>query len=112
MKVKSLAKAGTRPQRGAGRAILTSPNELQRRYEHATAALQHHFPQIDAWLVDHDPELWRQIRLEDEELKRLQQLGVSESRFQARLDILLTCCEQAERLYKLLYREFRCCNMP
>ena len=99
MKVKSLAKVGTRPQRGVGRATLTSPMELQRRYEYATAALQYHFPQIDAWLADHDPELWRQIRLEDEELKRLQQLGVSESRFQARLDFFLTCCEQAERLY-------------
>lgn len=99
MKVKSLAKAGTRPQRGVGRATLTSPMELQRRYEDATAALQHHFPQIDAWLVDHDPELWWQIRLEDDELKRLQQLGVSESRFQARLDFFLACCEEAERRY-------------
>ena len=99
MKVKSLAKAGTRPQRGVGRATLTSPLELQRRYEHATAALQEHFPQIDAWLAEHDPDLWRQIRLEDDELKRLQQLGVSESRFQARLDFFLTCCKQAEQSY-------------
>ncbi len=99
MKVKSLAKAGTRPQRGVGRATLTSPLELQRRYEDATAALQQHFPKIDAWLADHDPELWWQLRLEDDELRRLQQLGVSESRFQAKLDFFLACCKQAERLY-------------
>jgi hypothetical protein len=99
MKVKSLAKAGTRPQRGVGRATLTSSSELQRRYEHATAALQHYFPQIDSWLADHNPDLWREIRLEDDELRRLQQLGVSASRFQARLDALLACCERAERAY-------------
>lgn len=99
MKVHSPQKTGKRAQRGARRATLSSPLELQRRYEKATASLPHYFPAIDAWLGEHAPELWLQIRMEDAELFRLRQLGVAESRYQARLDAFLTLCRQAERLY-------------
>lgn len=99
MKVHSSKKAGKRAQRGVRRATLSSPRELQRRYEKATASLPHYFPVIDAWLGEHKPDLWRQIRSEDEELFRLRQLGVAESRYQAKLDAFFTLCQQAERLY-------------
>ena len=95
----SAAKAGKRAQRGAGRATLSSPLELQRRYEQATASLHHYFPAIDAWLGEHAPELWQQLRQEDDELFRLRQLGVSESRYLAGLATFLSLCQQAERLY-------------
>jgi len=100
MKVHSpKAKAGKRAQRGVGRATLSSPLELQRRYEQATASLHYYFPVIDAWLGEHEPHLWRQLRQEDDELFRLRQLGVSESRYQAGLETLLSLCQRAERLY-------------
>jgi len=100
MKVHSpKAKVGKRAQRGVGRATLSSPLELQRRYEQATASLQHYFPTIDAWLGEYEQDLWRQIRQEDDELFRLRQLGVSESRYQAGLKTFLSLCQQAERLY-------------
>jgi len=54
---------------------------------------------IDAWLAEHEPDLWRQIRQEDDELFRLCQLGVPEKSFQDELDALLALCEQAEQLY-------------
>lgn len=99
MKVHSPKKAGKRAQRGVRRATLSSPLELQRRYENATASLQQYFPAVDAWLGEHEPKLWQQIRSEDEELLRLRQLGVAESRYQARLDAFLALCQRAERLY-------------
>lgn len=99
MKVKSLSHAGKRPQRGTGRATLTSFSELQRRYEHATAALPPHFLTVDVWVAEHYPTLWQQIREEDDELFRLRELGVSQSRYQERLDEFLALCEYAERLF-------------
>ena len=100
MKVHSpAAKVGKRAPRGVGRATSSSLLELQRRYEQATASLQHYFPLIDAWLSEHEPHLWRQLRQEDDELFRLRQLGVSESRYQARLETFLSLCQQAEQLY-------------
>ncbi len=99
MKVKSLSQAGKRPQRGTGRATLPSSTELQRRYEHATAALPVHFPIIDAWVAEHHPTLWRQLRQGDDELLRLRRLGVSQSRYQERLDDFLALCNYVERLY-------------
>jgi len=100
MKVHSpAAKAGKRAQRGAGRATLGSPLELQQRYEKATASLQDYFPAIDAWLGEHEPDLWRQLREEDEELFRLRQLGVSASRYQAKLETFLALCQLAEQRY-------------
>jgi hypothetical protein len=82
-----------------GRHPFVSAQTLQSQYEAATALLLDHFPLIDAWLGEHEPELWRQIRRADDELFRLRQLGVSESRYQAELTILLALCQQAERLY-------------
>jgi hypothetical protein len=99
MKVKSLAKAGKRPQKEARRATLSSLIELQKRYEHATAALPLYFPHVDDWAAEHEPDLWRQLRLEDDELLRLRQIGVSESRFQAKLEEFLTLCARAEQSY-------------
>lgn len=99
MKVKSLSHAGKRPQRGTGRATLTSFSELQRRYEHATAALPPHFLTIDAWVAEHHSALWQQIRQEDDELFRLRRLGVSQGRYQERLDDFHALCDYVERLY-------------
>lgn len=99
MKVNSHATPRRRPQKSQGRRPLVSIQTLQHQYETATAPLPHYFPLIDAWLSEHEPDLWRQIRLEDDELFRLRQLGVSESRYQAGLATLLSLCEQAERLY-------------
>jgi hypothetical protein len=61
--------------------------------------LGEHFAVVDAWLADHKPEVWQQIRLEDDELFRLRSLGVSESRYHGKLDTLRSLCEYAERLY-------------
>ena len=99
MKVNSHATPRRRPTGGSGRAPLVSLHTLQQQYETATAVLQHHFPTIDAWISEHEQELWRHIRLEDDELFRLRQLGVSEGRYQARLDEFVALCEYAERLY-------------
>lgn len=99
MKAHSPATVGKQPHRGTGRATLVSPLELQRRYEEATASLRHYFPVIDAWLCEREPDLWQQLRQEDDELFRLRQLGVSVSRYQTRLNTFLGLCEQAERLY-------------
>ena len=99
MKAIPPAKARKQSRQGVGRATLASPLELQQRYEKATTSLQPHVPQIDAWLCEHEPDLWRDIRQEDDELFRLRQLGVSESRYQTRLDTFIALCKHAERLY-------------
>lgn len=99
MKANSPIIARRRTQKSRGRRPLVSVQKLQRHYATATAPLPSYFPAIDAWLSEHEPELWRQIRLEDDELFRLRQLGISESRHQAGLTSLLSLCAQAERLY-------------
>ncbi len=99
MKANSPIISRRRTPKSRERRPLVSAQTLQRHYETATAPLPHYFPIIDAWLSEHEPDLWRQIRLEDDELFRLRQLGVSESRYQAELTSLLSLCEQAERLY-------------
>jgi hypothetical protein len=99
MKVGAQATVRKQPGETPRRAAVVSIHALQQRYETATASLKLHFPKIDAWLCDHEPDLWRQIRDEDDELFRLRHLGVSESRYQARLDEFLALCEFAERLY-------------
>jgi hypothetical protein len=99
MKVNSHAIPRRRPQKSRGRRPLVFAQTLQHHYETATAPLPHYFPIIDAWLSEHEPDLWRQIRCEDDELFRLRQLGVSAIRYQARLDIFLSLCRQAEQLY-------------
>lgn len=76
-----------------------SPQLLQHSYEALTVLLSEHFAVIDAWLVDHEPEVWQQIRLEDDELFRLRSLGVSAHRYQGKLEMLQSLCEYAERLY-------------
>jgi hypothetical protein len=72
---------------------------LRYQYITATAALSAHFPTIDEWLAEHEPDLWRQIRQEDDELFRLRQLGVPEHTYQSRLDTLIELCQKAEQLY-------------
>jgi hypothetical protein len=72
---------------------------LQHYYVAATAALSAHFPLIDTWLAEHEPDLWKQIRVEDDELFRLRRLGSTESAYQERLDLLIALCAQAEQLY-------------
>jgi hypothetical protein len=54
---------------------------------------------IDAWLAEHAPDLWQQIRQEDDELFRLGQLGVPERTYQDKLEAFLGLCQQAEQLY-------------
>jgi hypothetical protein len=99
MTAHTLQKRGKRPTREARRPQPISAGTLWQRYEAATFPLFAHFPQIDAWLAEHDLDLWQQIRQEDDELVRLRQLGVPERTYQARLDAFLSLCEQAERLY-------------
>lgn len=99
MTAHTLQKRGKRPARDARRPHPISAGTLRQRYEAATFPLFAHFPQIDAWLAEHDLDLWQQIRQEDDELVRLRQLGVPERTYQARLDAFLSLCEQAERLY-------------
>jgi hypothetical protein len=50
-------------------------------------------------VAEHHPALWRQIRQDDDELLRLRRLGVSQSRYQERLDDFLALCNYVERLY-------------
>lgn len=86
---------------GRGRRTESTPavQVLQKCYETATFPLAEHFPLVDQWLAEHAPDLWRQIRQEDDELFRLRQLGVPLQTYQAKLDAFVSLCEQAERLY-------------
>lgn len=98
-------KANTSPRRsrpaagGRRKATLTSSALLERWYTEATLGFSHNFSHIDAWLIEYDPDLWQQIHQEDDELFRLRQLGASEFVYRARLNVLLTLCQQAEQLY-------------
>jgi hypothetical protein len=94
-----LTEGRERPKFVSRRADLVCSAKLQQRYAAATAPLGEHFPMIDAWLAEHVPDLWQQIRQEDDELFRLCQLGVPEQTFHDELDALLALCEQAEQLY-------------
>ncbi|HXG19069.1 MAG TPA: hypothetical protein VNN62_08345 [Methylomirabilota bacterium] len=99
MKFNSQATVKRRSEETPRRPAPVSIHALQQQYETATASLTLHFLKIDSWLCDYEPDLWRQIRHEDDELFRLRQLGVSESRYQAKLDEFLALCELAERRY-------------
>ena len=99
MPAKTLQKGGTQPSPTTKQRGFVSASLLQQHYATATAALGTHFLVIDAWLAEHAPDLWQQIRQEDDELFRLCQLGVPERSFQDKLDAFLALCEQAERLY-------------
>ena len=99
MKARALPKRGKQPVPAVRRRESFSPQPLQRSYEAATSPLGEHFAVVDAWLAEYEPELWQQIRLEDDELFRLRSLGVSASRYQGILDTLQSLCEFAERLY-------------
>ncbi|MGE0824070.1 MAG: hypothetical protein AB7G75_06620 [Candidatus Binatia bacterium] len=98
-------RANTLPRRsrpaagGRRKATLTSSTLLEEWYTEATLPLSQNFSHIDAWLADYGPDLWQQIHQEDDELFRLRQLGVSEYAYRARLNVLLTLCQQAEQLY-------------
>jgi hypothetical protein len=100
MKAPAFSPRGNKPSGTTQRKPPVTANVLHQQYETATSAFFfQHFADIDAWLVDHEPDLWRQIHTEDEDLFRLRHLGVSESRYQGRLEVFLSLCEQAERLY-------------
>jgi len=99
MKANTLQKQGKQPVEGTRQRSLVSADILRQRYDLATLSLFEHFPTIDAWLVEHAPELWQQIHYEDDELFRLRQLGGPARVYQGRLDTFLKLCEQAERLY-------------
>jgi len=87
------------PSPSPGWARSASVGVLYHRYVTATAAIGIHFPLIDEWLTEHDPDLWQQIRQEDDELFRLRELGIPEETYQERLDTLIALCKQAEQLY-------------
>ncbi|MGH7966593.1 MAG: hypothetical protein ACRERD_32985, partial [Candidatus Binatia bacterium] len=97
--VNTLPKPENRPVGDARRPEPVSARTLRQRYEAVTFPLFEHFSVIDAWLAEHAPDLWQQIRQEDDELFRLRQLGVPERAYQTHLDRFLGLCEQAERLY-------------
>jgi len=94
-----LPKGRQKPTLTSRRAGFVGASRLQQHYATATASLGAHFPMIDAWLAEHAPDLWQQIRLEDDELFRLCQLGVPERTYQDKLDAFLGLCQQAEQLY-------------
>src|SRR5262245_47930239 len=99
MPAKTLQKGGKQPTPTTKQRGFVSASLLQQHYATATAALGAHFPLIDAWLAEHAPDLWQQIRQEDDELFRLCQLGIPEQTFQDKLDSFLKLCEQAEQSY-------------
>jgi hypothetical protein len=95
----ALPKREKQPTVALRRRELVSPQLLQHSYETTTFLLGEHLAVVDAWLADHEPDVWQQIRLEDDELFRLRSLGVSASRYQGKLDTLQSLYEYAERLY-------------
>ena len=99
MKAHALPKRGKQPTAALRRRESFSPQLLQHSYEATTFPLGEHFAVVDTWLADHEPDVWQQLRLEDDELFRLRSLGVSASRYQGKLDTLQALCEYAERLY-------------
>jgi hypothetical protein len=99
MMANPLPEGRERPTFISRRAGFVCTSRLQQHYVTATASLGAHFPVIDAWLAEQVPDLWRQIRQEDDELFRLCQLGIPERTFQDKLDAFLALCEQAEQLY-------------
>lgn len=99
MMANPLPEGRERPTFISRRARFVCTSRLQQHYATATASLGAHFPIIDAWLAEQVPDLWQQIRLEDDELFRLCQLDISERTFQDKLDAFLALCEQAEQLY-------------
>ena len=99
MKAHALPKRGKQPTAALRRRESFSPQLLQHSYEATTFLLGEHFAVVDAWLADHEPDVWQQIRLEDDELFRLRSLGVSASRYQGKVDTLQSLYEYAERLY-------------
>lgn len=76
-----------------------SPALLHHSYQTTTSPLGEHFAIIDTWLADHEPDVWQQLRHEDDELFRLRALGVSTRRYQEKLDTFQSLCAYAERLY-------------
>ncbi len=85
-----------------------SPLTLQQQYAAATRPLIPHFAQIDAWLVDNEPAVWRQLHQADDELFQLSQLKVSAGRYRAALAAFVALCEEAEqRYYEAHPSEFR-----
>jgi hypothetical protein len=99
MKAHALPKRGKQPTAALRRRDSFSPQLLQHSYEATAVPLGEHFAIVDAWLADHEPDVWQQIRLEDDELFRLRSLGVSTNRYQGKLETLQSLCEYAERLY-------------
>jgi len=99
MKANTLQKQGKQPIGETRQRLSVSADTLRQRYDVAILPLFEHFSVIDAWLAEHAPELWQQIRHEDDELFRLRQLGGTARAYQSKLDTLLRLCEQAERLY-------------
>ncbi len=92
-------KRGKRSSTGLQRPHPVSPPTLQQRYIETTRPLRVHFVPIDAWLAEHEPDVWQHLHQADDELLHLRQIGVAESRYRAALEAFVVLCEEAERLY-------------
>ena len=104
MKTNTLRKRRKQPaptQRGPvlRRPVLSDPQVLQQAYAAATQHLGPDLSAIDTWLADHQPDLWQQIRQEDDELFCLCRLGARERVYRAALDTFVSLYQEAERLY-------------
>ena len=75
------------------------PPPGQQRSVDRIRSLSVHFVPIDAWLVEHEPDVWQHLHQPDDELLPLRQIGVVESRYRAALGAFVVLCEEAERLY-------------
>jgi hypothetical protein len=96
---RALPKRSKQPTTGLRRWESFSPELLHHSYQTTTSPLGEHFTVIDTWLADHEPDVWQQLRLEDDELFRLRALGVSPSRYQEKLSTFQSLWKHAEQLY-------------
>ncbi len=92
-------KRGKRSPTALQRPHPVSPPTLQQHYIDTIRPLSVHFVPIDAWLAEHEPDVWQHLHQADDELLYLRQIGVAESRYRAALGAFVVLCEEAERLY-------------
>lgn len=85
-------------QQAPRREAFSSPSDYHALYGQMARAIPANFHVVDAWLCDHHPTVWRQIREIDDELTRLEQQGVPEAAYQTKLDELLSLCREAKAL--------------
>ncbi len=103
MKTNTATRRRRRSAPARPRPARPNPRALQQTYVDHTRRLgpdfADDFADIDAWLIDHQPELWQQIHRQDDEQFRLRSLAVSEREYEAALATFLALCQEAERVY-------------